>query len=148
MLGSDNRVWSTFFDPDRPNPDPASGGWAVWFALGANTFPPGTSIGAVSSTPRGTQIFALGSDSRVWSTFFDPDRPNPDPASGGWAVWFALGPNTFPARSPISAISSTPRGTQLFTRGLDNQVWSAFFDPEHRNPDPASGGWSPWFPIP
>jgi Astacin (Peptidase family M12A) len=157
-LGGDNRVWTAFFDPQNPNPNPANAGWSPWFPLGQNTFPRGSTawlaeapntfaggsvISAVSSTPRGTQIFVLGTDSRVWTTFFDPQ--NPGPMSGGWANWFPLGGNTFPARSPITAITSTPRGTQIFVLGDDGKVWTAFFDPQ--NLGPMSGGWSNWFPL-
>jgi hypothetical protein len=140
-LGLDNKVWTTFFDPQHLGP--MSGGWVPWFPIGAGVFPPGSRIAAVSSTPRGTQIFVQGLDNKIWTTFFDPQ--NLGPISGGWVQWFPLGDNVFPPASKISAVSSTPRGTQIFVLGFDNKVWTTFFDPQ--NLGPMSGGWVPWFPM-
>lgn len=120
-----------------------SGGWVPWFPIGTGVFPPGSRIAAVSSTPRGTQIFVQGLDNKIWTTFFDPQ--NLGPVSGGWVQWFPLGDNVFPPASKVSAVSSTPRGTQIFVLGFDNKVWTTFFDPQNRGP--MSGGWVPWFPM-
>jgi NAD-dependent oxidoreductase involved in siderophore biosynthesis len=49
---------------------------------------PARNVAAVSSTPRGTQIFALGEDRRVWTKFFDPQNLGPE--DGDWSVWFPL----------------------------------------------------------
>jgi hypothetical protein len=63
-----------------------------------------------------------------------------------WHPWFALGPNVFPERAPVTAVSTRPGGTSLFVVGLDNEgrgggrVWSSFF------PD-RNAQWSPWFAL-
>ena len=141
-LGFDNKVWTRFFDPQNTGP-PSRAGWSDWFPLGGNVFPPGSELTALTSTQRGSQVFVPGFDGRIWTIFFDPQHPGP--VSGGWSGWFPLGNNTFPSDATISAVSSTPRGSQIFVFGSDRQLNSIFFDPQ--NLGPVSGGWSNWFPL-
>jgi hypothetical protein len=128
VLGFDGQVWTDYF-PDVNHP----GQWSGWFALGPNTFPPGSAISAVSTGPGQTGLYVLGLDGQVWSRYF------PDP-NNAWSPWFALGPNTFPAGSPVTALSTGPGATSLYVVGFDGQVWSRYF------PD-LSNAWSPWFPL-
>ena len=144
VLGFDEQVWSTFFDPENFGP-PERGGWQHWFPLGPNVFPAGLGITALSTKPNGTSLYVLGFDGQVWSTFFDPQNLGPA-RRGGWQHWFPLGPNVFPAGSPVSAISTKPMGTNLFVVGFDKQVWSTSFDPEKLGP-PQRGGWQEWFSL-
>src|SRR5262245_36090054 len=102
-------------------------------------------ITAVSTRPGGVSLFALGDANRVWSAYYDPANLGP-PDAGGWNGWFPIGDNVFPAGSTVSAVSSKPGGTSLFLVGLDGQVWSTYWDPDHLGPEPL-GGWVPWFPI-
>ncbi|GEM_PF-3645430 len=139
-LGEGQRIWTTFFDP--ANLGPVAGGWSDWFPLGDNVFPPGP-VAVVSSVERGTQVFVLGFDQHVWTTFFDP--ANLGPMASGWSNWFPLGNGTFAPGTPISVVSSTQRGSQVFARGLDQRVWTTFFDPA--NLGPMAGGWVDWFPL-
>ena len=113
----------TFFDPQ--NRGPMAVGWSNWFPLGDGLFFRGTPISAVSCVTRGTQIFALGEDCRVWTTFFY--LVNLGPMADGWSNWFPLGDGLFFQGTPISAISGVTRGTQVFVLGEDNRVWTAFF---------------------
>jgi DUF1680 family protein len=131
-IGFDEQVWSRFF-PDAARP----GEWSPWFPLGPNVFCASAPVTAVSTAPGHTNLFVVGFDQQVWSRFF------PDPAqSGGWSPWFPLGPNVFPAGSPVTAVSTRPGGISLFVVGFDEQVWSRFF------PDPVHASeWSPWFPL-
>jgi hypothetical protein len=138
--GRDGQVWSTFFDPQQPSP-----AWVDWFPIGPNVFPTGSSIAAVSPRPRAVSLFVLGFDGQIWSSFFDPDHVG-SPERGGWQPWFPIGPNVFPGRSRISAISTVRGGISLFVTGFDGRVWTSFFDPDH--PGPAErGGWVQWGPI-
>jgi hypothetical protein len=140
-LSEDRRVWTKFFDPQ--NLAPGEGGWSVWFPLGQGTFPAGSRVTTLSSTPRGTQVVALGEDRRVWTKFFDPQNLGPE--EGGWSVWFPLAQGTFLPEAGIAAVSSTPRGTQVVALGEDRRVWTKFFDPQNLGPE--DGGWSVWFPL-
>ena len=144
ILGEDGRVWSTYYDPGNVGPD-ARGGWQPWFPLGANVFPQGSPVAAISTGPGGTSLFVTGFDSQIWSTYFDPRRPGP-PDHGGWQPWFPLGPNVFPAPSTITAISTAPGATSLYILGLEGRVWNKEFDPKRLGP-PDLAGWQPWTPI-
>lgn len=144
IVGDDNQIWSKFFDPDHPGPA-INNGWSDWFPMGPKTFPSGA-VTVASSATRATQLFAVDDDGQVWSKSFDPDHLGP-PELGGWTDWFPLGPKKFFfGRAQIAAISSTPKGVQLFMMGDDSQVWSKYFDPAHLGP-PELGGWSDWFPL-
>ena len=73
---------------------------ALHGALLGLTLPLGRAA-AISSVERGTQIFALGFDGRVWTTFFD--SANPGPMAGGWSGWFpATATDCFPGHADRS----------------------------------------------
>ena len=131
VLGFDGQVWTRFF------PDPMrQGEWSSWFPLGPNLFPGGSPVTALSTIPGGTSLYVIGFDGQVWSRFF------PDPVqSGQWSPWFPLGPNVFPAGSPVAALSTGAGTTSLYVVGFDGQIWSRFF------PGPRPGQWSDWFPL-
>jgi hypothetical protein len=124
VVGLDNeglgggKVYSKFFpDPTHPND------WSDWFPLGSNVFPVGAPVTALSMAPGATSLYLVGIDGQVWSNFF-PSGGRPE-----WSGWFALGPNTFPQRSIVAAVSTGAGETSLFVVGLDGQVWSTYFDP-------------------
>ena len=66
----------------------------------------------------------------------------------GWEPWFALGPNFFPARAPVTAVSTARGATSLYVIGLDNEglgggkVYTKFF-PDAAHP----GDWSDWLEL-
>jgi hypothetical protein len=66
LVGLDGQIWSNFF-PSENGPE-----WSGWFALGPNTFPIRSRIGAANPEPGETSLFVRGVDGQVWSTFFDP----------------------------------------------------------------------------
>ena len=130
------RVWSQFFpDPNR------AGAWSGWFPLGDNVFRPGATVTALSTGTGATSLYVTGLDAQIWTNFF------PSANAGQWSGWMALGPNTFPMTSTVTAISTTPGGSSLYVVGLDEghgggRVWSQFF-PDPNNP----GHWTGWFPL-
>ncbi|MEV4351215.1 M64 family metallopeptidase [Actinoplanes sp. NPDC049596] len=130
IVGLDNRVWSTFWN-DRS-------GWAPeWFPLpGAAVFDhTKQQVAAVSRAPGNLDLFIVGFDNRVWSTFWN--------AQGGWSRdWFPLpGGAVFDHNlQQVAAVSRAPNNLDLFIVGFDNRVWSTFWN---------TGGWSrDWFPLP
>jgi hypothetical protein len=130
LVGFDTQVWTRFFpDPVRRNQ------WSSWFPLGPNVFPAGSPVTALSTISGGTSLYVIGFDGQVWSRFFPGPRP------GQWSSWFPLGPNLFPAGSPVTALSTIPGGTSLYVIGFDGQIWSRFF------PGPRPGQWSDWFSL-
>lgn len=125
VVGLDNvgrgggRVWSAFF-PDAERP----GEWSPWFPLGDNVFRPGARVAALSLSAGATSLYVMGLDGRAWSNFFPRAEGTPQ-----WSGWFPVGPNVFPVRGEVAAMSSKPGGTSLFVVGRDRHIWSTFFDP-------------------
>jgi hypothetical protein len=93
-----------------------------------------TPISLVARYPEHLDVFAVASDGRTMSTWWD--------AAYGWAGWFQLfGGVASPggAGSPVTSVSRYDGHLDVFTVGLDNRVWSAWWD--------ASSGWANWFHI-
>ena len=137
-VGFDGGVYSTFWNPD--------GGWFDrWFRLVDPNFgdlftvPPQSEISVLSRYPTHLDLFVVGRDSAVYSTFWD--------ANGGWFNhWFRLGDTNFadgfkvPIRSPVSSLSRYPDHIDLFVSGFDGGVYSTFWD--------VNGGWfNRWFRL-
>ena len=131
VIGFDNRVWSTFWNEQ--------GGWSTdWFPLpGQAVFDRDKQhVSAVSRAPGNLDLFVIGFDNRVWSTFWNEQS--------GWSTdWFPLpGQAVFDRdKQHVSAVSRAPGNLDLFVIGFDNRVWSTFWNEQ--------GGWSTdWFPLP
>jgi hypothetical protein len=93
-----------------------------------------TPISVVARHPQHLDVFAVASDGRTMSNWWD--------VTSGWAGWFHVsGGLASPggAGSPVTSIARYPNHLDLFTVGLDNRVWSAWWD--------AATGWSGWFRI-
>ena len=131
IIGFDNRVWATFFNDGT--------GWnGDWFPLpGQAVFDRDLQqVTAVSRTEGVMDLFVIGFDNRVWSTFWTAD--------GGWnGDWFPLpGQAVFDrATQKVAAISRAGGNLELFVIGFDNRVWVTFFND--------GAGWNrDWFPLP
>jgi hypothetical protein len=95
---------------------------------------PRTPISVVARYPEHLDVFAIASDGRTMSNWWDQ--------SSGWAGWFQVqGGISSPGGtgSPITAIARYAGHLDLFTVGTDNRVYSAWWD--------AASGWASWFPI-
>jgi IgA peptidase M64 len=93
-----------------------------------------TPINVVARYPEHLDVFAVASDGRTMSNWWDQ--------ASGWAGWFQVqGGITSPggAGSPITAVDRYAGHLDLFTVGTDNRVYSSWWD--------ISSGWHPWFPI-
>jgi hypothetical protein len=131
----DSAVYRTFYDFD--------GGWnGQWLPLRDPNFdddftlPLNTPIAAVSRFPSHLDLFAVGKDTRVYSTFYDDN--------GGWSgQWFPIvGLNfndrfTLPLNTPIAAVSRFPSRLELFAVGKDTRVYTTFYD-DNFNPKNAA----------
>ncbi len=125
-------VWSNYYDPrvsDKWHPD--------WFSLGGHEIfgPVGgkTRITAISTMLGGTSLYGVGKDDAVWSKYYDPRGSNPY-----WSDWHSLG-GVVQKNTHVTALSTMENGTSLYVVGLDNAVWTRWFDP--RSPNPQWSGW-------
>jgi hypothetical protein len=133
VIGFDNVVYSNFWS--------AAGGWnpGGWFKLHPETVFDHTKqkIAVVSRTPNNLDLFVIGFDNAVWTTFWS--------AAGGWnpGGWFRLHPETVfdHTTQQLSVVARTPNNLDLFVIGFDNVVYSTFWS--------AAGGWNPggWFKL-
>jgi hypothetical protein len=130
VIGFDNHVWSTYWNE--------TAGWAPdWFPLpGAAVFDhEKQQIAAVSRAPGNLDVFVVGNESHVWSSYWNEQN--------GWA------PDFFPlpgaavfdqGHQQVAAVSRAPGNLDLFIIGNDGHVWSTYWN---------SNGWAPdWFPLP
>jgi hypothetical protein len=86
-------------------------------------------ITAVSQAPGTMDLFVIGFDNRVWTTFWN--------AAGGWnRDFFPLpGQAVFDhEKQQIAAVSQAPGTMDLFVIGFDNRVWTTFWAPREVNP--------------
>lgn len=93
-----------------------------------------TPINVVARYPEHLDVFAVASDGRTMSDWWD--------AGAGWRAWFPLQggvANGGGDGSPVTAIARYAGHLDLFTVGTDGKVYSCFWD--------ASSGWSNWFAI-
>ena len=95
-----------------------------WFPLpGQAVFDRGNQqIAAVSRAPGNLDLFVIGFDNRVWTTFWNQQT--------GWnRDWFPLpGQAVFDhVNQQIAAVSRTPGNLDLFVIGFDNHIWSTFW---------------------
>jgi proteasome lid subunit RPN8/RPN11 len=130
VIGFDNAVWSTYWND--------AGGWAGgWFQIHPETVFDHTSqqLSVVSRAPGNLDLFVIGFDNAVWSTYWNDD--------GGWAGgWFQIHPETVfdHTKQQVIAVSRAAGNLDLFVIGYDNAVWSTYWN--------NAGGWAGgWFQI-
>jgi hypothetical protein len=131
VIGFDNRVWTTFWNENT--------GWnGDFFPLpgGAVFDNQKQRVEVVSRFPGHLDVFVIGFDSHVWSTFWDQNS--------GWNQdFFPLPGNAVfdRDRQRLSVVSRFPGHLDVFVIGFDNRVWSTFWD--------QNSGWNPdFFPLP
>ncbi|MBP2334447.1 hypothetical protein JOF41_000625 [Saccharothrix coeruleofusca] len=122
-VGTDNRVWSAWWD--------AASGWSGWFQVGGLVCRPGSTVTVVARNPNHLDLFTTASDGRTMSTWWD--------AATGWAGWFHVSGGVAAAGAPVTAIARNPNHLDLFTVGTDNRVYSTWWD--------AATGWAGWFRL-
>jgi len=130
VFGPDRHAWSTYWSD-------ADGWHADWFPLpGRTQFDPSQHIAAVARSADHLDLFAVGLDHHVWSSFWSAAR--------GWhGDWFRLpGEAVFdPGRQQVTAVSRAPGQLELFVPGFDNRNWSTSWS--------EAGGWSrAWSQLP
>ena len=97
-----------------------------WFQLHPETvFDRATQqVAAVSRAAGNLDLFVIGFDNAVWSTFWNSDV--------GWNPhgWFQLHPETVfdHTTQQIAAVSRAPGNLDLFVIGFDEIVWSTFWN--------------------
>jgi hypothetical protein len=128
VVGEDGAVWSTWWHADAE-------GWRPWFPIDPETvFRSDQEIVAVARVPEHLDLFTVGHDGAVWSTWWHDDGQ-------GWRPWFQIHPSrVFSKTTRVTALARRPDHLDLFITGLDGAVWSSWWHDD-------AEGWRPWFRI-
>jgi hypothetical protein len=123
-VGTDNRVWSCWWD--------AATGWSSWFRVGTLVARAGSTVTVVSRYDDHLDLFTTASDGRTMSTWWN--------ARTGWAAdWFHVLGGVAANGATVTAVARYPFHLDLFTVGTDNRVWSCWWDERT--------GWRGWFQV-
>jgi|GEM_PF-3290395 len=133
VVGNDGRVYTSWWHEGEP----WSGANDDWMSIGG-FFPPGASIAAISRHPDHLDVFVVGNDGRVYTSWLHEGQA----WSGANDDWLSLG-GIFPANAAVSAVARTPDNLDLFITGNDGRVWTRWWD--------SRGGWvdtaDNWAPL-
>jgi hypothetical protein len=127
-VGFDGRVWSSWWNEDVQE-------WRPWFQIHPEIdFDTSARITALARRQDHIDLFIVGKDGRVWSSWWHDDDI-------AWRPWFQIHPETvFAVDQEIVPLSRTSDHLDLFTVGLDGAVWSSWWHDDDI-------GWRPWFQI-
>jgi hypothetical protein len=130
VIGFDNAVWSSWWEGDAI-------GWRPWFQIHHETVFDHTTqkITALSRTQAHVDLFVIGFDNVIWSSWWEGDAI-------GWRPWFQIHPERVfdHTKQKITALARTSGHVDLFVIGFDNAVWSCWWEGD-------AAGWRPWFQI-
>ncbi len=132
VVGKDDAVYSTWWDANA-----SSGAWNHgWFRIGdahfgdGFTVNQGTTIAAVARQPNHLDLFVIGKDGAIYSTWWDANV-----SGGAWKHgWFRIADPHFGdgftvnQTSTISAVARTADHIDLFVVGKDDAVYSTWWD--------------------
>ena len=133
-VGSDGAVYTNWRDSNLDG-----GGWHHWFRigpLGVATF--GTRVAAVARTPDHIDLFTVGFDGHILSTWWDANVDNQQ-----WHAWFQVGTLVAPTKAPVEAIARAKDQLDLFIVETDGHVYTSWWN---QNVD--GGRWHEWTQIP
>jgi hypothetical protein len=125
--------------------------WNGWLALTddardprVSTFSMATPPAVLSRDPDHTDIFVMGIDGRVWTTWWAQGINN-----NRWNPWFPItdDPNDpersrFSTTTPPAVLSRDAGHADVFVMGNDGRVWTTWWAQGVNN-----NHWNPWFPI-
>jgi hypothetical protein len=124
MVGTDNRVYSTFWD--------SATGWYMWFPVEGLTCRPGSTVTVVARDGEHLDLFTTASDGQIMTTFWN--------STGGWAGrWWPLPGISASPGSSVTAVSRYSDHLDLFVMSTSNSVYRASWSP--------TIGWTDWFSL-
>jgi hypothetical protein len=119
------RIYTASWKPDHTE------GWHRWAQLNGGMAAPGTSVYGVSRQKDELDIFAVGTDRRVYSAAWNPSLGTQ------WGGWWRIGDLTVAPNTSVHAVTSVSQNRiDLFAVGSDKKVYTATWRP--------STGWVAW----
>ncbi len=117
VVGNDGRVYTSWWSAGRD----WSGVNDTWRSLGGY-FPVGAPVSAVARSPNNLDLFVVGNDGRVYTSWWSAGRD----WSGVNDTWRSLG-GYFPVGAPVSAVARSPNNLDLFVVGNDGQMYTSWW---------------------
>ena len=117
ITGLNNRIWTAAWQPSD-----GDNGFRGWWQVGNLEVPPRTWISAVSRSTDKMDIFATGSDGRVYTAAWERG----DRRFRGWS-WVASGQSC--PGAPVGAVSRSTDKLDVMLTGLDGRVLTAAWEP-------------------
>jgi hypothetical protein len=111
-------------------------GWSPhWAGVSDGIAAPGVSVTSISRYPQHLDVFCVGADLGIYSSWWDIST-----AAGGWADWFRVAGGVAAPGTTITVVARSPSHLDLFAVGSDHGVYSIWWD--------ASTGWAgSWFRV-
>ncbi|WP_057176780.1 hypothetical protein [Paraburkholderia caribensis] len=119
VVGNDGLVYTSWLAPGAD----WSGLGNKWRAIGG-VFPVGAPIAAVARRPDNLDLFVVGTDGLVYTSWLAPGAD----WSGLGNKWRAIG-GVFPVGGPIAAVARRPDNLDLFVVGNDGLVYTSWLAP-------------------
>jgi hypothetical protein len=91
-------------------------GWNGWFRVNDQQAVPGTKVAALATRADHLDLFTVGIDGGVYSTYHE--------ALGGWRQWFKITNALTAPGAAVTALATRPDHIDLFVTGLDSGVYS------------------------
>lgn len=118
--GTDGRIYTTWFVEGKPD------GWGDngnFIPLGKALFRPGAQIAVTARKPANLDVFAIGTDGQLYTTWYVEGKAD------GWGVagnWLSLN-GAFPSGAPVAAVARKPSNLDVFSIGIDGKVYTTWF---------------------
>jgi hypothetical protein len=125
-VAADGRTMSNWWDQ--------ASGWAGWFHVQGGIASPagaGSPVTAVARYAGHLDLFTIGTDNRVYSSWWD--------ASSGWHGWFPIGNLQCRPGSTVNVVCRYSDHIDLFTTASDGRTMSTWWD--------VRTGWADWFQV-
>ena len=132
IAAADGSVWTAAWDQHV-----ADAQWRGWWHIPGLQTAAGGHVTAVSRAPGKLDVFAVGTDGRVYTAAWDGLV-----ASGAWRGWWPVPGIMAPAGARVGVVSRDPNKLDLFVIGNDGGVWTAAWDQAVAN-----AAWREWWRI-
>jgi hypothetical protein len=128
VTGLNGAIWTCSWHADPEQ-------WRPWYPIHFETvFRQDRQVTAISRVPEHIDLFRIGFDGAVWSTWWSEQ-------TGVWDNWDRIHPETrFPDDARVTALARRTDHVDLFTVGLDGAVWSCWWHADVES-------WRPWYRI-
>jgi len=110
-------------------------GWHGVWQIGAQRFPPGAAVSAVSRSADKLDIFATNTNGAVLTAAWEPTNKD------GWHGWWNVANGMAAPGAAVTCVSRGVNKLDVFVVGTDGHVFTSAWDPA------VSANWSSWIQI-